>query len=427
MKKTLYAIMGLALLTLVPALSEAAACNVTTQFELLQALNKPITDCADPKFQGLRSIEVTKDIAISTPLNLPDNTRLVGIVSDPYSPKVKIKGGIDNQSGYLIMMNNKSVLGSLDITNTLPDGATPAWAIIFVNGNNNIIGLNRITGAAAIGISAGLMTTYSSFNAIVGNEIAVDKGVGILLSGFKNTVIENKINLEPGSSIIGKTGILIMEWPQFVIALNALGSAPDGYGMQFAKPLIGDQIPIGMAANIMMVNKFPQQFATKDSSTPLTPTNFKEAFGKEPKDMPNCPKDANNQPYTLDGLCKQVVATKACPPSQVVLAGGDCGCVEGTALDAQLNVCVKTVEKTVDKVVEKVVEKEVIVEKPTDISKDNKIVASPAGGSGGCSLVPGQAASALTPVGVFLMTIGMTGLAAYRSSSKTPRAKGKKG
>lgn len=422
MKRMTLAILGATLLTLLSVTSHAAACKVELPFALMLALTKPIADCADPKFPGMRTIEVIKDISVGTTINLPDNTRLAG-VNDPYSPKVALKGEIDSQLGYLIKMGNSSQLANLNITNTPAADATPPFAIVAVAGNNNTIALNRIAGSASIGIMVGFSNIYPTFNAIVSNEIAADKGLGIFLNGFKNIVMGNKINREPGNTIVGKVGILITEWPQITVSQNILGGAPDGNALQFAKPSVGELMPIGMAANIMMVNYFPEQFVT-GSSTPLTPTNFKEIFGKEPKDMPSCPKDANNQPYTLDGACKQVVATKSCPPSQLLLPSGECGCVAGTSLDPQLNVCIKVVETVIEKIIEKPVTEEASPLPATPPPLD-PVVANVQGDSS-CSLVPDQqAVSALVPVGMLMLTLGVAGIAAYRFRLETRRIRRK--
>lgn len=422
MKRMTLSILGATLLTLLSVTSHAAACKVEIPFELMLALTKPIADCADPKFPGMRTIEVIKPISVGSAINLPDNTRLAG-VNDPYSPKVEIKGEVDSQMGYLIKLGNTSQLTNLNITNTPAADTTPPIAIVAVAGNNNTIALNRIAGSASIGIMVGYINLYPNFIAIVSNEIAVNQGIGIFLNGFKNIVMGNKINQEPGSAIVGKVGILITEWPQIAVSQNVLRGAPDGNALQFAKPLVGDLIPIGMAANIMMVNNFPQQFV-KGSSTPLTPTNFKEIFGKEPTDMPSCPKDANNQPYTLDGACKQVVATKACAPSLLLLPSGECGCVAGTSLDPLLNVCIKVVETVIEKIIEKPVTEEASPLPATPPPLD-PVVANVQGDSS-CSLVPNQqAASALVPVGMLMLTLGVTGIAAYRFRLETRRIRRK--
>jgi hypothetical protein len=401
-----------------PALSHAGACKVTTTSELLKELiPKANNNCLDTSYPGAISIEVQNDINLITPIILPDHTRLYGkLPTDPYSPAFpKLTTDFSEAiETCTIKLGNNSTLSNLSI-----DNAQSSTAIVCALGNSNIIARNQISGTANVGVLLGYIGAFSNYNVVMQNVIATNQGVGVAVLGFNNIINQNNIGLSEKN--LNKTGLILMEWPQFNVSNNILRGSKGGYALQLSKNTMGTIMPIGMAANLIASNVFPPQYTDpSDLKSAIKTNNFEEMYGKPVSALPACAgKEA--APYYDDGICKQSIAAKTCPPSQTLLPDGNCGCGEGTALDTQLNVCVKTVEKVVEKIIEKAVEK--IVEKPVfDVAKNGiqPIVANPGSGGSGCSLT--ETATAASPVLAFLVIITISGLVAYRSQPKKVQA-----
>jgi hypothetical protein len=138
----------------------------------------------------------------------------------------------------------------------------------------------------------------------------------------------------------------------------------------------------------------------------------------------------------VTGKCALTSNMLGCPGGTKITDGNICvpdysaqgklNCPDGSTPDADNKTCVKVVEKVTEKIVEKIIEKPVTGEVvPLPAAPPlSPIVANPQGDSS-CTLVPDQMASAFAPVCVFLITIGLTGAAAYRSSVKPQRVRGK--
>jgi len=363
---------------------------------------------------------VQNDFDLAVAVELPDKTRLYGKKVNPGDPLVKLTATFNLDSFYTIKMGSDSALLNLNIDNTQPN--TPLSTIIVLAlGNNNIIANNEISGSASIGVMLGYVGVYANYNAVLGNLITADGGVGIAVSGFNNIINKNNINGIAGT-LVGKTGILLIEWPQLSVSNNTLRAAPGGFALQFAKNIYGAPMPIGMAANLLTNNSFPIQFTNpNDPNSVLKTSNFEVFYGMSVGDLPTC-DGKTASPYYDDGTCKSAAvanANSSCPASQIKLADGSCGCVDGTSLDPDLKVCVKTIEKTVEKIVE-VPATNLGKDGATPKAEPNPFGAPPtaaASDGGNCTLMTNIEHPA-TPITAFLMIITISGLVAFRSQRK---------
>lgn len=411
--------------------SDAAVCTVTTHDELITAIGKSVKDCESSVFLGMRVIEIQNDITLTKELALPDNTRLTGKTIPGTQVKL-IKGFNEKAQPFTVKLGNNSFLGNLDIQNPENMASTDSTVIVYVGGNNTSIARNTITGSATIGVMVGYIATWSNYNAVIQNNIAVHQGTALVVNGFNNIVIGNLVNSLTGSAIIGKNGILIMDWPQLSVSNNSLRWSADGFGILFSKNMYGATMPIGLAANIIINNSFPLTLSNPNNSLVASATNFAEVYGKPFSSLPIC-ADKSTAPYYDDGVCRSPVVAKTCPPSQLLLPTGQCGCVEGTSLDTELKVCVKIVVKTVEKILETV--SNPVSEKPIvphddnaaatntdtsssststkDSASDSTVNPNPAGG---CSLVPHASNPGQLNTILALLLLGMLAARACRSS-----------
>lgn len=218
------------------------------------------------------------------------------------------------------------------------------------------------------------------------------------------------------------------------------------------KPAINPYLSMEGAANVLTLNKLPTDNLRSNyielygvilgKSLPDCPNTVKIGIleikykyiynPKDPKNptvvcadykdkiYPACPtlsKLTGECACTSDKVCSCPAGTKIadgniCVPDSSYSAPEKFSCPEGTAPDSTNKICIKTVTITKTPATSEVV---------TLSTEFSPIIANPSSGGGSCSLVPDQVVSAMTPISVFLITIGLTGFTAYRSSVKPQR------
>lgn len=310
---------------------------------------------------------------------------------------------IDN----LIFLNNKSILNEKTKDLTLASNAV----CIMDTAKNVIFKNNKIIGDDSMGV-----LVFNSAT-ITNNRIKVGDGAGIVLMGSNNVVRDNTIDALPTNS--SKFGIGIL-----VLGLNPSVSGNKIYALKSVWfPEDNPFLKRSDAANIVQTN----------------PSLLYDKTGEDDEELP-----ASNN---FSGAYAKFCAGYGCSGDLLYCGGLPTGTAPYVANEDSL-ICIKPIDGAkkeplncptvkiecplsgkIDNgvcIMEKIIEKPVPGESVKLPGEFKPIIANPADGGGNCSLAPDQALTALTPVGIFLLTIGMTGLAAYRSSLKTRRVRGKK-
>lgn len=416
MRKAMLMMFGVTLLALVPTAGRADTpqCLATDFASLTTALTTGFNGKPCPM------VLVTKDITVTDKLDVPDNTSVIGFIEK--HPFQQVALNFDAKltiNDCAISLNYKANLANLLITTK-----QQVQNAVCINKGGSMIMRTSIDGPyPGDGFVTGIRNASSGDSILSDNTVNTAKDGIIIGNSPSNLTIlmRNRIS----TIATGGLGLMVAAPPTIMLGNELIGTAT----LQFPKTNL---FPLGTAANIIKLNNL---VGSKDDGSDRS--NFYELYHILPKSLKSCDAPVGYAPYNEDGSCKSYVFGKAdvppaCPLNQIKLADGTCGCPDTLKLDATSNLCFQ------EKVVETVVEKpaEVIVEKPassvttplpaTQFKTDfPPIVANPGSGGGSCSLVPEQAISSLTPVAVFLLTIGLTGFTAYRSSVKTPRGRGK--
>ncbi len=380
-------------------------CNVKTEDDLAAALKVlilPKGGCGD---NNSRTIFIDAPLTISTPIKVPNNAYIGSYDSShPFTPQSIIASDTfkaDN-SPCMIEMGNNTGLANLHITTMVKQDAA-----VCIKGYATLI-RTTIDGNGLNSFYRGIDVDAPAI--LIENNIAV-LNIGILV-GKSAAMVRNKID----TMLLGGSGIYFQ-----ALLTMTLNNELTGEGGIYFPAAAGSQFPLGVAANILKLN-----------NVNYDKTNFFDIYKIFPSNLIKCNTPIGYNLYKEDGSCisysfnnEAPVAT--CAQNQVKKPDGSCGCPDTMKLDPSgLCYMEKIVEKPVEKIIEKIIEKPVTgVATPLPAAPPlNPIVANPQGESS-CSLVPDQVASALAPVGVFLMTIGLTGIVAYRSSLKTRRTRGK--
>lgn len=421
----------------IPRAGSAAVCIAKTLADIKQDLadiQKDSMNCNDAA--GFPTIRISPDLAdpankiikLDAPLvvDVP-----VHIMSNADSTKplenIQLVSNlpVGSNAGCLITLaRSGTILEKVSIINPKASPATvPALrAICTEEGTKNITIKNSIILSPADGVTGINLAGFEQI--VVGNTISLRDGIGVSISGDRATVETNTI------TVLSGTGVDIAGLTPKVSGNRIFGDA--------MIPLIFKNPPLlkkSDAANIAMSNvSFALIPNTNQFGLETIParSNF-VAFYNDATPFPKCPVFVvGGLPYKphLDTLECNIDITKiillpkpgAAAPmpektcsADMELKDGNCvpkATVEDpyTAKDKDLDA--KTPEPG--------------AQPQFTIPDFNPIVAHPADSSAGCSLVPEQAVSALTPVSVFLITIGLTGFTAYRSSLKNKHARRKK-
>lgn len=404
-----------------PAITYASICEVVTAEQFQDAIAKIKTNpklCVDEK--GMPTIDlhitdaenylrwrITGPILVDTRVRITSSGRQA-IIADfggiqTCMMDVKDSDGvvIDN----IIFLNNKSELNNTNKNLLIASNAVCIWD----TAKNVTFKDNKIIGGDSVG-----MLVFNSAT-ITNNRIKIGDGVGIFLMGSNNTVLNNTIDALPTTSAQFGIGI-------FVSGQDALISGNKIYAL---KSVIFPDNPVlkrSDAANIVQTNPSLLYDKTGEYDEELLAgNNFTAAYAKFCAGY-GCTGDLiycggvpyGTAPYVAheDGL----ICVKPPEPKK------DAPTCPAAKIDCPLGGKVENGVCIVEKIIEKPVPGEAVMPPAGPFSP---IIAQPQSDSS-CSLVPNQAMSALAPVGIFLLTITLTGFTAYRSSLKTQRVRGKK-
>lgn len=393
-----------------PRSGQAAPCTAKSLSDINHHIKTITTDpsaCADlsgfPTIRivspdGGSTISLDSPLVVTVPVHIlsTGNTQLISnFTTEADKAGCLITLARDNIILEKVMVNNVKARPAKQVLCTAPDTKN-----ITIKDSIITTDADAVTGIALAGLQ----------QIVIGSTLTLTDGTGISITGDRARVEKNTITVPTGVGV-DITGL------DPKVYVNRIFST-SGLALKFSDT---PKLKKSDAANIAMLNESFILQADGTAGQGMIParSNFVGLYN-DVAPFPKCPiLGAASLPFKpaldtlecsvdLGKLLALLQSDKESPPATT--------CPEGTALKDGSCVAAALTEPPKDKELDT---KLPDTGKSFTVPDFKPLVANPATNNEGCTLIPNKAASALTPVAVFLVIIAVSGVGAYRVHLKT--------